>query len=181
MRTRARAGFSLVELMMVVGILAVLAAFALPSFRTSNTVRVNEALSLVRDAMQTARLRSVAVNRPLQVRFNCPATGQFRIVEAGWAEAGRCNTTSYPYPAPTNAAYMVPPKPRYDGPLRVIDNRVALSSSDPSLVLQFNPDGRAYRVVSGSAQVISSVAVTVSSDGYSKSVTVNTLGKVQSQ
>jgi len=181
MRTRARAGFSLVELMIVVGILAVLAAFALPSFRSSNAMRVDEATRLVRDAMETARLRSVAVNRPLQVRFNCPATGQFRVVEAGWPDAGRCSTTSYPYPAPTDAAYRTPPQPRFDGPLRMVDRRVTLSGSDPSLALQFNPDGRAYRVVSGSAQVISSVAVTVTSDGYTKSVTVNSLGKVRTQ
>ena len=104
-RQAGRGGFSLIELMMVVGLGTILLAIAIPNISVGERVRVNNAASEVRGALQTARLRAVAVNRPLQIRFNCPAANQYRIVEAGFGNSNRCSTTSYPYPAATDAAY----------------------------------------------------------------------------
>jgi Tfp pilus assembly protein FimT len=178
----SRDGFSLMELVLVGGMLTILLAIAIPSIGTSNRQRVNTAASEVRDVLQTARLRSVAANRSLQVRFNCPARGQYRIVEAGtWADSGRCDPTLYPYPAPADAAYQTPPKPRYDGPVKMIHPNLTLNAAEPGLVIQFFPDGRAMKVVSGTTQMIASVPITVSADAYQKTISVNGLGKVLTQ
>jgi prepilin-type N-terminal cleavage/methylation domain-containing protein len=181
MRIRTRDGFSLIELMVVVGLFAILAALAMPTISVGDRGRVNNAASQLRAALQTARLRSVAVNRPLQLRLNCPAANQYRIVEAGWGESGRCSDSTYPYPAAADANYQTPPRPRFDGPVQVINTRVSLSPADPALVLQFDPDGRTYRVSSGSLQNITTVAVTVSANGYQRTINVNNLGKVVAQ
>lgn len=174
-------GFSLIELMLVAGMAAVLMAIAIPSISVGNRVRVNNAASEVRQVLQSARLRAVAVNRPLQLRLNCPVAGEYRVVEAGWPEAGRCSPTNYPYPAPQNAAYQEPPKPRHDGPVQRVNNKVTLNPAEPSLVLQFSPDGRTMKVVSGAAQAIASVPITVSANGYQKTININGLGKIIAQ
>lgn len=174
-------GFTLIELVVVVAIFAILAGLAIPSIALGNRARVNNATSQVREALQTARLRAVAVNRPLQVRFNCPSAREYRIVEAGWAEGGRCDPTTYPYPAPTDAAYQVPAKPRYDGPIQYVDQRITLNASEPGLVLQFGPDGRVLKVVNGATQNIVTVPITVSANGYQKTINVNSVGKVVTQ
>ncbi len=177
----SRSGFSLVELMVVVGLAAILMAIAVPSFSTGGRARVNTAARQIREALQTGRLRAIAVNRPLQVRFNCPSAGHYRIVEAGWPDAGRCDATRYPYPAATDAGYRTPPMPRWDGPPREVHPRVNLNAADPGLVVQFFPDGRAMKFVNGSTQILGSLPVTVSADGYQRTVTVNSLGKVQAE
>jgi prepilin-type N-terminal cleavage/methylation domain-containing protein len=180
-RQTGRGGFSLIELMVVVALGTILLALALPNIGIGERVRVNNAATEVRQALQTARLRAVAVNRPLQIRFNCPGTNQFRIVEAGFGEGNRCDTTSYPYPAPTDAAYRIPALPRFDGPVQSINPRITLSSADPTLVLQFGPDGRVSKVVGGATQVIDNVDVTLVSSGYTRTINVNNLGKVVTQ
>lgn len=181
---RSHDGFSLIELMMVAGLLTVLMAIAIPSIGMGNRTRVNNAASELREVLQTARLRSVAVNRPLQVRLNCPAANQYRIVEAGaWADSGRCDPTAYPYPPPADAAYRTPPKPRYDGPIKLVHPNLTLNSAEPSLVIQFSPDGRAAKVVGGVPQFIGTdpVPIRVSADAYQKTIGVNGLGKVLTQ
>jgi prepilin-type N-terminal cleavage/methylation domain-containing protein len=180
-KTSSRSGFSLTELMVVVALAVILMAIAIPTFNTGGRGRVNTAASQVREALQTARLRSIAVNRALQVRFNCPSAGRYRIVEAGWPDDGRCDETRYPYPAPSNAAYQNPPMPRWDGPGRQVHSRVTLSAAEPGLVVQFSPDGRAMKFVGGATQLIGTLPITVSADGYQRTVTVNSLGKVQTQ
>jgi prepilin-type N-terminal cleavage/methylation domain-containing protein len=177
-RQTGRGGFSLVELMVVVALGAILMALALPNISVGERVRVNNAASEVRQALQTARLRAVSVNRPLQVRFNCPGTNQFRIVEAGFGEGNRCSTTSFPYPAPTDAAYRIPALPRYDGAVQLVNPRITLSAEDPTLVLQFGPDGRVSKVVGGAPQAMASVDVTLTGNGYTRTINVNNLGKV---
>jgi prepilin-type N-terminal cleavage/methylation domain-containing protein len=180
-RQTGRGGFSLIELMMVVGLGTILLAIAIPNIAVGERVRVNNAASEVREALQTARLRAVAVNRPLQIRFNCPAANQYRIVEAGFGDSNRCSTASYPYPPPSDAAYRVPPLPRYDGPIMNVNQRVAVSAADPALVLQFGPDGRVTKIVGGGSQTVSSVPVTLASGGYTRTINVNSLGKVITQ
>lgn len=179
-KVSSRAGYTMVELMMVVALMAIMMAFALPAMRTSERTRVHNAVSVVRETLQTARLRSVAVNRPLQVRFNCPQAGEFRLVEAGFGESGRCSPVSYPFPAPSDAATSDPPKPRFDGPVQTVNSRVTLVPNDPGLVLQFFPTGQVEKIVNGARQQIglNTIQVTVSSDGYQQTIEVNGLGRV---
>jgi len=177
------AGFTLIELIVVVAFLITIVAIAVPSFHLTDTMRLNAATREVERELQTARLKAVTVNRPLQVRFNCPAAGQLRIVEAGalWPEADRCSTAVYPYPPVANAAYQTPPMPQHDGPVRYVHSLVTLSSGNPNLVLQFSPDGRVTEIVGGVSQAINNVPVTLMYGTLSKTVNVNALGRVQVQ
>ena len=176
-------GFTLVELIVVMAFLITIIAIAVPSFHLTDAVRLNAATREVERELQTARLRAVTVNRPLQVRFNCPAPGQYRIVEGGtlWPDANRCNTAAYPYPPAADAAYQMPPMPQHDGPVRYVNPLITLSSGNPSLVLQFSPDGQVSAMVGGVSQAINNVPVTLTYGTLSRTVNVNALGRVQIQ
>jgi len=100
-------GFSLIELLMVVAIGVILLGIAIPSIRMSDRIKVDSAAREVQQELNAARLRAVGANRRLEVRFNCPSAGEYRIVEAGWGDSGRCDPVAYPYPAPTDASYRL--------------------------------------------------------------------------
>ncbi len=178
---RASLGFSLVEVLIVVGLMATIMAIAIPSIGINDRMRLDTAAREIQQELQGARLRAVNVNRRLEVRFNCPRTGEFRVVEGGWPDSGRCDQSRYPYPASADAAYQVPQMPRYDGPVRRIDPRVSLTASNSTLVLEFAPDGRTMRLEGGAPRLISSETLTLTLNGYSRTVNINALGKVQLQ
>jgi prepilin-type N-terminal cleavage/methylation domain-containing protein len=176
-------GFTLIELMIVCVIIAIVSAIAIPSIFVTDETRARQALREVERELQTARMKAVATNRAMQVRFNCPAPGMYRMVEAGtiWPDAGRCSQTTYPYPAPVNAAYQVPPKPRYDGPVRYLDRNIVLSPAAPNLVIEFLPDGRTGTVSNGVVQLIDTMQVDVTCRTKSKTVQINGIGRIQVQ
>ncbi len=163
---------------MVMAIGTILAAIAMPTLRMGDRVRVDKAARAIQQELRAARLRAVSVNRQLEVRFNCPAVGQYRIVESGFSSTGRCDPTNFPYPPPADAAYRVPRLPRYDGPVRHLDDRVTLSTSSTGLVLQFAPNGRATKLEGGVSKPIGTESVTLSIGDYSSTIDVNTLGKI---
>jgi prepilin-type N-terminal cleavage/methylation domain-containing protein len=176
---RSEHGFTVVEMLMVVSMIAVLAAMALPVMRdvTAN-IKLNEAARMVEREMQDARLQAVNANRVIRVRMNCPATGFIRSVEvlgtAADDAANRC-TTAYPFPAPDTDIMT---RPNFDGPVRTLP----LGATVSSVVLQFSPDGTAVSVVAGTPTTITTpVAVTITRQSKSKTVTVNNVGKVQLQ
>jgi len=176
-----RTGFTLIELLLVAAVMAIVMGIAIPSIGVNDRMRLDAAVREVQQELQGARLRAVNVNRRLEVRFNCPSTGQFRVVEGGWPDSGRCDQSQYPFPAAADAAYRVPQMPRYDGPIRFINPRITLSASNSSLVLQFSPDGRTMRLEGGVPRLISSEAITLSLNGYTRTVNINAIGKVQLQ
>ena len=180
-RRRLESGFSLVELVVVAALIATVMAIAIPSFGITDRMRLDAAARELQHEMQGARLRAVNVNRRLEVRFNCPDTGRFRVVEGGWPDSGRCDETKYPYPAPADAAYRVPQMPRYDGPVRQINPRITVVTSSPTLVLEFAPDGRTMRLEGGAPRLIATETVSLTINGYTRRLTINALGKVQLQ
>ena len=174
-----RRGFTLVELLVVAALMATVLAIAIPSFGINDLMRLDATAREIQQELRGARLRAVNVNRRLEVRFNCPTTGQFRVVEGGWPDAGRCDQSRYPFPVAADAAYQVPQMPRYDGPIRSINPRVSLSGS--ALVLEFAPDGRTMKLEGGTPHLIASESITLTLNGHTRTVNVNALGKVQLQ
>ena len=73
--TRKQAGFSLVELMVVIAVLAIIAAVALPSFQgMRDAARVRSAVEAVYSQLQFARSESVKQNRDLFVSVTTGAS-----------------------------------------------------------------------------------------------------------
>jgi len=173
------AGFSLVDLMMSVAVMSTVFAIAVPAAKDAvDGLRLGMATRDVERELQTARMRAVSGNRSMRVRLNCPAIGQYRMIEvtgvAGTdTAANRCDETVYPYPGPkdTNQA-----TPAHDGPAKLLHFTVSLSGTE----VQFNPNGTAQQVISGIPQAIASAAtLTITKGADSQTVTVNGLGKIQ--
>jgi Tfp pilus assembly protein FimT len=187
MSRRARlpdAGYSLLELLMVVAILITVTAIGIPFGLTmTEEMRLGASLREVEREMQTARLKAVTSNRTLQLRLNCPAAGQYRIVEVmnnGVDNTGnRCSETAYPWrPTRDND----PNTPDFDGPVRYLTNQVQFVSTN-TLVFQFAPTGTTFQIVSGSRQAIAGtgVNVTLVKGTHTGSVNVNGLGRIRIQ
>ncbi len=179
-RARHDRGFSVIELMMVVLMIGTLAAIAVPVMTDMTaSIKLNEAARIVEREMQDARLKAVSSNRVIRVRLNCPAAGYIRSVEvlgtAADNASNRCMTTPYPFPPPDDDIMT---RPNFDGPVRVLPNAATVTNE----VLQFSPDGTAVSVINGTPTTIATpVTVTISRHGKSKTVTVNSVGKVQLQ
>ena len=168
--------------MVTVALGVTITAIAVPSAsRTVDALRLSSAARDVERELQTARLKSVSNNRPMQVRLNCPAAGQFRLIEvtgvaATDTAADRCDTATFPYPGPADSD---PATPGLDGPMRYVRSEITIAGPD----LQFTPKGTTLRVVAGATQsmVGSPATITVTRGGNTSSVSINALGRIQLQ
>jgi len=187
MSRRARlpdAGYSLLEMLMVIAILGTIAAIGIPyGLHMTGQMRLNAAMREVERELQTARLKAVTSNRTLQVRFNCPAANQYRIVEvmntAIDNTSSRCNQTTYPVrPVRDND----PTTPDYDGPVRYLTNQVAFTAAN-AVVFQFAPTGVTFQIVNGARQAVGAAGadLTLAKGSHTGSVNINGLGRIRIQ
>jgi prepilin-type N-terminal cleavage/methylation domain-containing protein len=182
-------GFTLPELLIVLAVFATFAALGLPlCTRMFANLKLGAAARSVQSELQAARLRAVSNNRPLRVRFNCPAAGQFRIVAligtpsapaAADSSENRCSPEVYPFPAANPSPLW---RPNLDGPPRYLDSGVSFTSST---TIEFWADGTAH-ADSGAgtpwpAIVPQGVSVTLAYGDKTRSITVNGVGKVSLQ
>lgn len=184
-RLRAEpAGFTLTELVMVIAVFIIIAAIALPlSIQVTGRMRLGNALREVERELQTTRLKAVQSNRSLQVRFNCPAAGQYRVVEVmGTAidnTANRCDETTYPY---RGARDDVPATPDYDGPVRYVSGGTQFLGTGLT-VLQFAPNGSTTQVTGATPVAIdvTGLNITLVKASLSGTINVNSLGRITIQ
>ena len=191
--TRSRAcslGFSLVDMLATIAVFATMSAAAVPLMQnTYDGLRLGVAARGVERELQEARLKAVASNQPMRVRFNCPATGQYRRVEligtpgapatadGDSSAATRCGST-YPYPAADRNPMT---RPNNDGPTQRLDSKLTFSAVE---TIEFWPDGTAHfsSVTNPWPQIGSTgVSLTLAKGSTTKSIVVNGLGKIQIQ
>jgi prepilin-type N-terminal cleavage/methylation domain-containing protein len=181
-----RRGFSLVDIMVAVSVMAIIAAGAVPALvNVADSMKLGQGQRDVYQEMQTARLVAVASNRPMRLRFNCPAAGQYRLTEMiGTASkpdtndtaSDRCSDTKWKYPANDNDPTS---RPNHDGPVRQLPNKVTFGATS---TLEFWPDGTIHKDAGTLpwAQVgVGGTAITVVKGTTVKTISVNGLGKIQ--
>jgi Tfp pilus assembly protein FimT len=190
------AGYSLVDLLAVLSLAAILMVISVPAVSgMGDSVRLSSSMRDVERELQTARLKAVTANRPMRVRFNCPAAGQFRMVEVigtksvpaaadSAAASTRCSETTYPYPAADANPLTLP---NADGPVRRLGRGVTFGTA---ATVEFWPDGSAHAAGAAGTSPWPAIApagvqVTVVqvSNGVpaTRAITVNGLGKIQIQ
>jgi Tfp pilus assembly protein FimT len=139
--------------------------------------------------LQFARLKSVATNRPMRLRFDCPSAGKIRVVEVigtpplpdtndADTVTSRCSETTYPY-KPTGADQSRLTRPNNDGAIRTMYSGTTFTAKQ---TLEFWPNGTVHTACQvacpgGPAQV-ATVTLTLSRKSKTKNITVNGLGKI---
>ena len=185
-------GFTLIELLVVVALISIVGAIAIPALTsTSVQLRLANSARQVERELQKARMKAVRADKVMRVRFNCPAAGQYRMVELlgtirtpatdddDSRAAVRCSNASYPYPDADPEFFAAP---NNDGPIQTLLRDVAFSAVQ---TIDFWPDGSAHTV--GSTVPIAGAGVTLQvydvtyGTSVNKSITVNGLGKIALQ
>jgi len=183
---RSEAGFTLIDTICVVAIFAILAGISVPAFQNlTEGYKLGQSLREVERELQSARLKAVTSNRPLRLRFNCPAAGQYRIVEligtpsvpaAEDGAANRCQESTYPTPAADNNPLT---RPNHDGPMRRLPPGITFSAAN---TLEFWPDGTVHQQNGATLPwpVIpaAGTSVTLAKGAVTKRIDVNGVGKI---
>ena len=183
---RSASGFTLVDVICTIAVFAILAGVSVPAYQNlTESYKHGQTLREIERELQMARLKSVSSNRPLRVRFNCPAAGQYRTVEligtpsvpaAGDDAANRCQETVYPSPAADNNPLT---RPNHDGPMRRLPTGITFGTAT---TLEFWPDGTGHQQQGATlpwpAVGTAGTSITVVKNGVTKRIDVNGVGKV---
>lgn len=183
---RSAAGFSLVDMICVVAVFAILAGISVPAFQNvTESYKLGQTVREVERELQTARLKSVTANRPLRVRFDCPAAGQYRTTEligtpsvpaAEDGAANRCQETVYPTPAGDNNPLT---RPNHDGPMRRLPTGITFGTA---ATLEFWPDGTVHQQAGSTLPWpvvgVAGTSITLVKGSVTKRIDVNGVGKI---
>ena len=182
-----QSGFSLIELLMVAALVGIVSVIGVPLLgQMTGSIELGEAARQVERELQTARMAAVSANQPMRVMFNCPAAGQYRLVEligtpavpaAADGAVGRCSTVTYPFPAPDNNPIT---RPNNDGALRTLSNQVTFTTVT---TIEFWPDGTAHTNTGGTNPwppiAAPGTNIVLTRGTKTRSILVNGIGKVQ--
>jgi prepilin-type N-terminal cleavage/methylation domain-containing protein len=180
-------GFSLIELLMVTALVGIVSVIGLPLLgQISGTIELGEAARQVERELQSARMTAVSANHPMRVQFNCPTTGQYRMMELIGTPAvpnvadgsvGRCSQVTYPFPAPDNNPIT---RPNNDGALKTLSSQVTFTTFT---TIEFWPDGTAHTNTGGINPwppiASPGTNIILTRGTKKKSILVNGIGKIQ--
>jgi type II secretory pathway pseudopilin PulG len=196
-RRGSERGFSLIELLIVAGLVVVVSAIGFTLLSTvRERLRLSQGMREVEREIHQARQRAVTNNRAMRIHFNCPAAGQYRVVEligsvsapaAADDAADRCSPTAYPFPPADRDPAT---RPNLDGPVRQLEPRLRFGTVQS---IEFWPDGSAHidtgvtpwglLPVTGTAWSVTHTTYGIGGTPYTRtaSLTVNGIGKIQIQ
>ena len=187
-KTQSRGGFTLIDMMVTISVLGILAAMSIPQLiDVAQSMKLGQGQREVEVEMNSARLKAVSSNRPMRIRFNCPETGQYRVVEligtpshpdANDSAGDRCSDTKWKYPANDNEPVT---RPNHDGPVRTLPSQVTFSGV---VTLEFWPDGTVHKQVGSEnpwtpLDATTGATIKVKKGTLEKMISVNGLGKIQ--
>jgi prepilin-type N-terminal cleavage/methylation domain-containing protein len=185
---QTRAGFTLIDMVVTMTILTILMGAALPIMvDVTQGMKLGQAQREVQFEMNSARLTAVGFNRPMRIRFNCPETGKYRVVELIGSPShpdtnddatDRCSDTKWKYPANDNEPVT---RPNHDGAVRSLPSGVSFSAV---VNLEFWPDGTVHKQLAGEnpwtqLDATNGATIKVAKDVTEKMISVNGLGKIQ--
>ena len=121
--------------------------FDSPDSERREAIALNQARRIVHSELQHARMKSVTSNLVMRVQFNCPAAGQFRMLELLGTQqpprprpaANRCSGTVYPF------RRLVEPRHAAEPGRTHPPDRPAVSFAAVRTI-EFRPTGTAYSV-----------------------------------
>jgi Tfp pilus assembly protein FimT len=164
------AGYTLVEVLMVGAVMTIVAAIAIPQVALAlRRYALNNASQQVASTIRAARYAAVSKGTTLRIRFNCPATGQYRVVEVTSLSAidqdpARCSNTAYPFPDPT--AGMLPDN---EGPVLLVPPGTEFGSVED---MEISKEGRVTPLTGCPACATTGGAVTLAlENGYETQAT----------
>ena len=187
-RLPSAAGVSLLEMLTTAAIVATVSVIMAPAaVGIVDNTRLGMAARDVERELQFARLKAVAANTTMRIRFDCPVVGQLRVVELiGTQQApdgvkdpdtfsDRCDEAIFPF-RPAGADRLA--RPNNDGPIRYLQPNTTLTAQK---TLEFWPNGTVHAdaAVGSPWPLVGAATITVTRKTRSKNITVNSFGKIQ--
>jgi Tfp pilus assembly protein FimT len=164
------AGYTLVEVMMVGAVMMIVAAIAIPQATAAmRRYALSNASQQVASAIRAARYAAVSKSTTLRIRFNCPAAGQYRVMELTGTslvdqDTNRCSDTTYPFPDPATGTL-----PDNDGPVLIVPAGTTFGTVED---MEINEQGRVTPLTGCPTCLAGSGVVTVAlENGYETQAT----------
>lgn len=150
-RFRHRAGFTMVELMMVVAIIALLAAFATPTLsRASQRGAVREAVRTFAGVLRNARTQAMARGEVVLVTINPGTPAALVVVQRAPVVAGNpARSCLQTVGAGPGVVVQTLNANRFDPNVELKEHAMGNATQTTALTLCMSPDGRVLRQDSG--------------------------------
>jgi general secretion pathway protein H len=158
----ARFGFTLIELMIVMVILAIAAAMVVPMASSAGTMQVRSAGNMVAADLEYAKSMAISRGQKYSVVFNT-TNETYRVTDQNG------NTIAHP----VNQGFLYTIDFRNDSRLNQVD--IVTANFDGSATVSFDYLGSPYSGSGGSATPLNSGVITLQAGGVTKTVTVQSV------